>query len=62
MTNPGSCASLFPMEKGYFDYVIFDESSQLKIEDTFTSLLRGKKAIVSGDIHQLPPWIISMKI
>ena len=55
MTNPGSCASLFPMEKGYFDYVIFDESSQLKIEDTFTSLLRGKKAIVSGDIHQLPP-------
>jgi hypothetical protein len=55
MTNPNSCASLFPMEKGYFDYVIFDESSQLKIEDTFTSLLRGKKAIVSGDVNQLPP-------
>ena len=55
MTNPSSCASLFPMEKGYFDYVIFDESSQLKIEDTFTALLRGKKSIVSGDIHQLPP-------
>lgn len=55
MTNPSSCASLFPMEKGYFDYVIFDESSQLKIEDTLTTLLRGKKSIVSGDIHQLPP-------
>ena len=55
MTNPSSCASLFPMEKGYFDYVIFDESSQLKIEDTLTALLRGKKSIVSGDIHQLPP-------
>lgn len=55
MTNPNSCASLFPMEKGYFDYVIFDESSQLKIEDTFTSLLRGKRAIVSGDVNQLPP-------
>lgn len=55
MTNPSSCASLFPMEKGYFDYVIFDESSQLRIEDTLTALLRGKKSIVSGDIHQLPP-------
>ena len=55
MTNPSSCSSLFPLEKGYFDYVIFDESSQLKIEDTFTSMLRGKKSIVAGDLHQLPP-------
>ena len=55
MTNPSSCSSLFPMEKGYFDYVIFDESSQLKIEDTFTSMLRGKKSIIAGDLHQLPP-------
>ena len=55
MTNPNSCSSLFPLEKGYFDYVIFDESSQLKIEDTFTSMLRGKKSIVAGDLHQLPP-------
>jgi superfamily I DNA and/or RNA helicase len=55
MTNPSSCSSLFPMEKGYFDYVIFDESSQLKIEDTFTSMIRGKKSIIAGDLHQLPP-------
>ena len=55
MTNPSSCSSLFPLEKGYFDYVIFDESSQLKIEDTFPSMLRGKKSIVAGDLHQLPP-------
>lgn len=55
MTNPSSCSSLFPLEKGYFDYVIFDESSQLKIEDTFASLLRGKRSIVAGDLHQLPP-------
>lgn len=55
MTNPSSCSSLFPLEKGYFDYVIFDESSQLKIEDTFTCMLRGKKSIVAGDLHQLPP-------
>ena len=55
MTNPSSCSSLFPLEKGYFDYIIFDESSQLKIEDTFASLLRGKRSIVAGDLHQLPP-------
>ena len=55
MTNPSSCSSLFPLEKGYFDYVIYDESSQLKIEDTFPSMIRGKVSIVAGDIHQLPP-------
>ena len=55
MTNPSSCSSLFPLEKGYFDYVIYDESSQLKIEDTYPSLLRGKVSIVAGDLHQLPP-------
>lgn len=55
ITNPTSCANLFPMEPGYFDYVIFDESSQLKVEDTFSCLLRGKQKIVAGDLHQLPP-------
>lgn len=55
IANPGVCSQLFPMEKGFFDYVIFDESSQLRFEDTFPSLLRGKTVIVSGDTNQLPP-------
>lgn len=55
ITNPSSCASLFPMEVGYFDYVIFDESSQLRVEETFTALLRGKQKVVAGDLQQLPP-------
>ena len=33
----------------------FDEASQLRLEDTYTSLYRGKVKIVSGDEHQMPP-------
>ena len=43
------------MEVGFFDFVVFDESSQLRIEDTFPALLRGKIRVVSGDSQQLPP-------
>ena len=53
-TNPEVCTSVFPAEP-YFDLVILDEASQLKIEETYTSLLRGKQHIISGDKHQMPP-------
>ena len=55
IANPTSCSQLFPMEVGFFDFVVFDESSQLRIEDTFPALLRGKIRVVSGDSQQLPP-------
>lgn len=55
LANPSTCSSLFPMESGFFDLVIFDEASQLRIEDTFTALLRGKAVVVSGDSQQMPP-------
>ena len=41
--------------EAYFDYVIFDEASQVKIEDSVGALLRAKKYIVMGDTKQLPP-------
>ncbi|HMV03884.1 MAG TPA: AAA domain-containing protein, partial [Chitinophagales bacterium] len=53
-TNPEVCASIFPAQP-YFDLIILDEASQLKIEETYTSLLRGKQHIISGDKHQMPP-------
>ena len=55
LTNPSSCSTLFPLEKDYFDVVVFDESSQIKVEDTFPALIRGKQRIVAGDLNQLPP-------
>lgn len=41
--------------ESYFDYVIFDEASQVKIEDAIGAMLRGDKYIVMGDTKQLPP-------
>lgn len=38
-----------------FDYVIFDEASQVKPEDALGALLRAKNAIIMGDTRQLPP-------
>ncbi len=38
-----------------FDIVLFDEASQLKIEDTLPALLKGEQKIISGDEHQMPP-------
>ncbi|MBI5460140.1 MAG: DUF3320 domain-containing protein [Methanobacterium sp.] len=38
-----------------FDYVIFDEASQVKPEDALGALLRARCAVVMGDTRQLPP-------
>ncbi len=38
-----------------FDYVIFDEASQVKPEDALGALLRAKSAVIMGDTRQLPP-------
>ncbi len=55
LLNPSVCSSLVPLEKELFDIVIFDEASQLRLEDTYCALIRGKHKIVSGDRHQMPP-------
>ena len=55
MLSPTVCSSVIPLEEGIFDIVIFDEASQLRLEDTFPALLRGKIKIVSGDSQQMPP-------
>lgn len=38
-----------------FDLVIFDEASQVKPQDAITSIMRGKRLVVTGDEKQLPP-------
>ena len=55
MVNPSVCASVLPLQENLFDFIIMDEASQLRIEDTYSSLLRGKTKIISGDKHQMPP-------
>jgi superfamily I DNA and/or RNA helicase len=55
MVSPAVCASMLPLRTNLFDVVIFDEASQLRLEDTFCALSRGTVKIVSGDSKQMPP-------
>lgn len=55
LTTPDVCSNLFQNKNLYFDYVVFDEASQLKLEDNLPALLKGKNIIIAGDEHQMPP-------
>lgn len=55
LTNPETASQIFPLKSGLFDVVIFDEASQLPPEFALGALFRSKRAVVSGDEHQLPP-------
>ncbi len=55
LTTPDICCNLFQGKNYYFDNVVFDEASQLKLEDNLPALLKGKNVIIAGDEHQMPP-------
>jgi very-short-patch-repair endonuclease len=55
MASPLSVSQLLDGGKQYFDFVVFDEASQILPEDAVPSILRGKKIVVAGDNKQLPP-------
>lgn len=55
MSSPLNVSQLLPAERRYFDYVIFDEASQVLPEDAICSVLRGNRLVVAGDPNQLPP-------
>jgi superfamily I DNA and/or RNA helicase len=50
-----SSASLDLVKAGHFDVVIFEEASQIRMQDAFGALIQGDKAIIIGDDKQLPP-------
>ena len=41
--------------KEMFDYVIFDEASQVRPEEAISAIARGRNVVVAGDRRQLPP-------
>ena len=53
--NPLAISERLPLKKDLFDVVIFDESSQIPVEDAIPALFRAKQAIVVGDEKQMPP-------
>ncbi len=55
MMGPMSAAHYLLPGQLNFDLVIMDEASQIKPEDAFGVIARGKKLVVVGDPKQLPP-------
>jgi very-short-patch-repair endonuclease len=55
MASPLSVSQLLDGGRQYFDFVIFDEASQVLPEDAVPAILRGQRVVVAGDNKQLPP-------
>jgi superfamily I DNA and/or RNA helicase len=53
--SPLVVSQLLPGDRPYFDVVVFDEASQIVPADAIPAILRGRRVIVAGDRHQLPP-------
>ncbi|HUL39743.1 MAG TPA: AAA domain-containing protein, partial [Methanomassiliicoccales archaeon] len=56
LMSPEAASEVFPLQRGMFDLVVFDESSQLAVERALPSLYRGKRALIAGDEKQLRPF------
>ncbi len=55
LMSPLSVSDTLPMDTQHFDVVIFDEASQVTLEEAVPSIFRAAQAIVVGDEMQLPP-------
>jgi hypothetical protein len=55
LMSPLSVSDTLPLDPDHFDVVIFDEASQVLLEEAVPSLFRAKQTIVVGDEMQLPP-------
>ncbi|MEW9053048.1 MAG: AAA domain-containing protein [Neobacillus sp.] len=56
LASPEIVSSIFPLQEGLFDLVIFDEASQCTVESGIPAVYRGKQVIIAGDEKQLPPY------
>lgn len=55
LMSPLSVSDTLPIDSGFFDAVIYDEASQIPLEEAVPALFRAEQVIVSGDQMQLPP-------
>jgi len=55
LLSPQAVSTIFPLKKDMFDLVVFDEASQIFIENAIPSIYRGKNIVVAGDNKQLRP-------
>lgn len=55
MCNPALLADHLPMEKGMYDFIVSDESSQLLLSHSIGAFQRGTKSLICGDPEQMSP-------
>lgn len=55
LLTPEVVSGIFPLEEGIFDLVIFDEASQMFIENSIPAIYRSKGVVIAGDDKQLQP-------
>jgi hypothetical protein len=55
IATPKEVAKYIAPDKELFDYVIFDEASQLLPGQALSSIYRAKETVIVGDPHQMPP-------
>jgi predicted DNA-binding WGR domain protein len=55
LMSPLSVSDTLPLMSDLFDVVIFDEASQIPVEEAVPALYRAPQVIVVGDEMQLPP-------
>ena len=55
LSNPAQIAKCFPMEEHLFDIGIFDEASQLPLQNALGTIQRSKRILVAGDHQQMGP-------
>ncbi len=61
LLSPESVSTIFPLKKNMFDIILFDEASQVFIENTLPTIYRGRYIVVAGDSKQLRPTATFMK-
>lgn len=55
LSNPAQIANCFPLEEAVFDVAIFDEASQIPIQNALGTIHRSTQIIVAGDENQMGP-------
>ncbi|MGI6226253.1 MAG: AAA domain-containing protein [Peptococcales bacterium] len=55
LMGPETVSEVIPLDEGLFDLIIFDEASQMFVENSIPTIYRGKKVVVAGDDKQLRP-------
>ena len=55
LMSPYSVSDSLPLDENHFDVVIFDEASQITLEEGVPALYRSQQTIIVGDEKQMPP-------